>query len=335
MGGHRCRMGNSAQANCEPIQSSASGLPREMERDLASCESCSAPSELFLCSACVTEFRAALLSLAQGPIVAGRPTAGLLDALDDVVTRQTCLGGGGGHRKRGDEIRAPFEPDTADNKSTRQGQASTLLHAARNTLSTIVRDVCETRGVPVPRLDVAACASWCAQHVHSLACDESAGQWKRDVDGLVKRIEKVIDRPTPPRFCGPCIHYVEHDRHCGRLLYARRDAIEITCKACHTTHNIERLSINLENRIGVMRFTSAEVLLIMESYFDSRIPERTWRRWRKEGRVRVRGYKRPDNPNGTRGAMGLHRRSDADEPLYRLAEVRKVYDTAIRTRSKQ
>lgn len=309
----------------------------------------------------MTEFRAALLSLAQGPIVAGRPTAGLLDALDDVVTRQTCLGGGGGHRKRGDEIRAPFELDTADStpdevKLTRQGQASALLHEAGNKLGTIVRDVLETRGVDVLvafrtipdkafigpllpcwkrasrdwRPTLPEIANWLATHVHSLACDESAGQWKRDVDGLVKRIEKVIDRPTPPRFCGPCIHYVEHNRHCGRLLYARRDAIEITCRACHTTHNIERLSMNLENRIGVMRFTSAEVLLIMEFYFDSRIPERTWRRWRKEGRVKVRGYKRPDNPDGTRGAMGLHCRSDADEPVYRLAEVRKVYDSAIR-----
>lgn len=324
------------------------------------CESCTAPSDLYLCERCVTELKAALLSLAHGPIVAGRPTAGLLDALDDVVTRQTCLGGGGGHRKRGDELPDPFEPDAADStpdkvKLTRQGQASDLLHEARNKLGTIVRDVCETRGVDVltafrvipdktfigpllPGWKRGGCnwrptlpeiATWLATHVHSLACDESAGQWKRDVDGLVKRIEKVIDRPNPPRFCGPCIHYVEHNRHCGKLLYARREAIEITCPTCHTTHNIDRLTRNVEDRAGVMRFTSAEILIIMES-FGSRIPERTWRRWRKEGRVKVRGYKRPDNSDGTRGAMGLHRRSDDDEPLYRLAEVRKVYDAAVR-----
>lgn len=323
------------------------------------CESCTAPSDLYLCERCVTELRAALRSLALGPDVNGRPTAGLLDALNDVVTRQTCLGGGTGHRKRGDELPDPFEPDTADStpekvKLTRQGQASRLLREARNTLTTIVRDVLESRGVEVRRAfkvvdremvgpllpgwrrapgdwrpTLPEIANWLAVHVHSLACDESAGQWKRDADGLVRKIEKVIDRPPAPRFCGPCIHYVEHNRHCGALLYARREAIEVTCRTCRTTHNIEQLSRYLENRADVMRFTSSEIMIIMTT-LNSPIPPKTWWNWRNDGRVKVRGYKRPDNPDGTRGSVKLHRRSDADEPVYRLAEVRKVYAAAIK-----
>jgi len=316
---------------------------------------------LYLCERCVTELRATLRSLAHGPTVNGHPTAGLLDALNDVVTKQTCLGGGGGgHRKRGDEIPDLFEPDAADStpekvKLTRQGQASDLLHEAQNKLGTIVRDVCETcvvdvwvafRVVPdkgfvgpllpgwkrVPcdwRPTLPEIANWLAVHVHSLACDEAAGTWKRDVDGLVRRIEKVIDRPPAPRFCGPCIHYVEHNRHCGALLYARREAIEVTCRTCRTTHNIEQLSRYLENRADVMRFTSSEIMIIMTT-LNSPIPPKTWWNWRNDGRVKVRGYKRPDNPDGTRGSVGLQRRSDADEPVYRLAEVRKVYAAAIK-----
>lgn len=323
------------------------------------CLSCAADSELFLCRSCVAELRGVLTNLAQGPEVNGKTSEGLLAALEDVCFKMTRLSSGTGHRKRGDELPDLFEPDAADStaekvKRTRQGQASDLLREARNTLTTIVRDVLETRGVEVRRAfkvvdrelvgpllpgwrragndwrpTLPEIANWLAVHVHSLACDESAGVWKRDVDGLVRRIEKVIDRPPAPRFCGPCIHYVERNRHCGALLYARRDAIEVTCRTCRTTHNIEHLSRYLENRADVMRFTSSEILIIMTT-LNNPIPPKTWWNWRNDGRVKVRGYKRPDNPDGTRGSVGLHRRSDADEPVYRLAEVRKVYAAAIK-----
>lgn len=318
------------------------------------CQSCSADSELWICPRCVEELRAALTSLAYGLPADGKRSSGLLDALADVRFKRTRMSGGGGHRKRGDELPAPFEPDTEKGKSTRQEQARVLLKAAGNTLTTIVRDICETRGLDAMRAfmvvtvdfigplrpgwrhvpsdwrpTLTEIAQWLATHVQTLACDEAAGQRKSEIDALVRKIERVIDHPPTPRFCGPCTHYVEHNRHCGRLLYAKYEAIEITCSACKTVHNIERLTRNLELRADSLRFTSAEILTIMNT-LRTPIPERSWRRWRSEGRVKVRGYKRPDNADGTRGAMGLHRRSDDDEPLYRLAEVRRVYASAIK-----
>ncbi|MGB0973181.1 MAG: hypothetical protein ACPGVG_19835 [Mycobacterium sp.] len=291
-----------------------------------------------------------LQRLAQGPYVQAvggrtksggdwhieRRTPGLLDALTDVVLKRTCTGGGSGHRKRGDELPAPYEPDTARGRETAQGRADRLLGAARNTLSTIVRDLCESRGGQARALHTAEpadMAAWLATHVQSMARDESAGQWHSEIDSLVGQIERAVDRPEPDRFCGPCPTYVEKNRNnCGRLLYARRRryigghlaaVTEVHCPACKTTHKIATLVARLENRADVMRFTSAEILTIMQIR-DTPIPERTWRRWRKEGWVKVRGYKRPDNPDGTRGSVGLNRRSDDDEPVYRLAEVRKL-----------
>ncbi|MCV7100063.1 hypothetical protein H7I01_06600 [Mycobacterium palustre] len=258
-----------------------------------------------------------------------RRTPGLLADLNDVALRRTRMGSGSGHRKPGDEMPALYEPDTEQGKATRQEQARLLLDIARNTLSTIVRDICETRGVEPPRATSVDAARFLAAHVGALACDEAAGQWKSEIDALVRRIERTLERPPTPRFCGPCTHYVEHNRHCGKLLYAKREAVEVTCGACKTTHNIERLTRNLENRAATMRFTSAEILIIMHT-LGTPIPERTWSRWRKEERVKIRGYKRPDNPDGTRGAVRLHRLSDDDEPVYRLAEVRKVYAAAIK-----
>jgi hypothetical protein len=128
---------------------------------VSECLVCTAKTELFLCPSHIGELRANLTKLAQGayiPTSNGRTasggnwhierrTAGLLDALADVVLKRTRLGGGGsGHRKRGDEMPGPFEPDTERGRRTAQGQADYLLDAARNTLTTIFRDLCETRG---------------------------------------------------------------------------------------------------------------------------------------------------------------------------------------------
>lgn len=324
---------------------------------MTQCQSCTAEATLFICPRCINELRAALRSLAFGPVVAGRPTAGLLDALNDVVTRQTCLGGGGGgHRKRGDEIPAPFQPDTATGKATPQGQASQLLDAANNALGTIVRDLCETRGVdisrtfrvvnrtfigPLPpgwrrasgdwRPAPPELANWLAVHVHSLACDESAGIWKREVDSLVRKIEKVIDRPPAPRFCGQCDTKIDR-KICGLMLYARREAIEVTCPnpACRTTHNIEALYnrwrnaidyqiVSRDELIGNQRAANPELhnTGIMGA-LDEEVRWQTFNRWIRDGHLRPVRYLRPN------GRRGFFRHGPEDTPEYRVGDVRRV-----------
>ncbi len=313
------------------------------------CQSCSAASELYLCRECTAELRATLRSLAHGPDVNGRPTAGLLDALNDVVTRQTCLGGGGGgHRKRGDEIPGPFEPDTAAGKATRQGQASRLLCEARNTLTTIVRDVLESRGVEIRRAfkvvdrDTAGpllpgwrragndwrptlpeIANWLAVHVHSLACDESAGQWKRDTDGLVKRVEKVIDYPELPRQIGPCPTFDKKGERCNQELRARRDQARINCPKCGVNQDVKNVTRSYleRNRHRLFRLSQIERIL---DQIDEPVSLRTLQRWHKRGDLKPRGYWRPD---GNRGTM---RRSDADTPGFWLEDARRIREKSAR-----
>ena len=317
------------------------------------CESCTAPSDLYLCERCVTELRAALLSLATGPEVAGKPTDGLLDALNDVVTRQTCLGGGSGHRKRGDELPDPFEPDAADStaekeKLTRQGQASKLLRDARNTLTTIVRDVLETRGVEIRRAfkvvdrDMAGpllpgwrragndwrptlpeIANWLAVHVHSLACDESAGQWKRDADVLVRKIEKVIDYPELPRQIGPCPTFDKKGERCNQELRARRDQARINCPKCGVNQDVKNVTRSYleRNRHRLFRLSQIERIL---DQIDEPVSLRTLQRWHKRGDLKPRGYWRPD---GNRGTM---RRSDADTPGFWLEDARRIREKSAR-----
>ena len=150
------------------------------------CASCTAPAALFLCARCQTELRAQLHALAHGPKVNGHSTAGLLDACEDVVLRRTRLSTGGGHRKKGDEQPAPFAPDEErldkDGRviPSRQEKAARLLTSARNTLSTTIRDLCETRGVECPEIpDVGDMALWLAGNIHAIAWMSRRGRFAR------------------------------------------------------------------------------------------------------------------------------------------------------------
>lgn len=302
-----------------------------------------------------------LTNLAQGPEVNGKTSEGLLAALEDVCFKMTRLSSGTGHRKRGDELPDLFEPDAADStaekvKRTRQGQASDLLREARNTLTTIVRDVLESRGVEIRRAfkvvdrelvgpllpgwrragndwrpTLPEMANWLAVHVHSLACDESAGIWKREVDGLVRKVEKVIDRPPAPRFCGQCDTKIDR-KICGLMLYARREAIEVTCPnpVCRTTHNIEALYnrwrnaidyqiVSREEMIGNQRAANPElhntgIMGALEEF----VHWQTFNRWIRDGHLRPVRYLRPN------GRRGFFRHGPEDEPEYRVGDVRRV-----------
>lgn len=321
------------------------------------CQSCTAPAELWICPQCITELRADLLSLAIGPEVAGKPTAGLLDALHDVVTKQTATGGSSGHRKRGDEMPDPFEPDTERGKPTRQGQASTLLQAARNTLTTIVRDLLGKREISPDRAfqivspkdfigpllpgwrrvpagwqpTTAEVARWLATHVHALACDESAGVWKREIQALVKKITRAVDLPPAPIFCGQCDTTKVDRKLCGVNLYAHPSAIEITCPNCHSTHNVEKLRTRTINDSNDRAFTREELIGnqrtsdptlyttgIMGAN-DEFVHWQTFNRWVRERHLKPADYLRP---GGRR--HGNWRHSPEDIPRYRLGDVRRV-----------
>ena len=292
------------------------------------CQSCSAPAELFICPRCVDEMRAQLVSLVHGPEVNGRRTAGLLDNLADVVLKQTKMGDGSGHRKRGDEYPDPFEPDTEKGRQTAQGRAATLLSAANNALSTIIRDLCESRGIASPRgLLPSRMAEWLAAGMHAIACDESAGEWRAEIDKLVRSIERAIDKPTKRVWLGDCPTWNEHTRTtCGVSLWAPEDAPEVRCHRCRASHDPRRLKLLLFNDLERTKVPWEKILLANKSQpEDRRVPERTLQSWRhgKDGnppRLTIRGYRRPD------GRVVINRHSPEDTPLYLWPDVRRLRD---------
>lgn len=159
-------------------------------------------------------------------------------------------------------------------------------------------------------------ALWLARNVSAIACDEAAGECFAAIADHTRRIERMINRPTPPRFIGPCDTEIERQR-CGLMLTAKPGAVEVVCPRCKVTHNVERLETRLLNEIDYYRFTRAELAQVC-TWLGEPIPRQTMHDWIKAGKLRARGYRRPD------GRYGLARHSDADKAVYRLADVRKL-----------
>ena len=300
------------------------------------CASCTATAALFLCARCQTELRAQLHALAHGPKVNGHTTAGLLDACEDVVLRRTRLSTGGGHRKKGDEQPAPFAPDEErldkDGRviPSRQEKAARLLTSARNTLSTTIRDLCETRGVECPEIpDVGDMALWLAGNIHAIACDESAGKVRAEVDSLVRSIKTVVDKPIAIQRLGYCPTELD-GQQCRTLLSAREDAIEVYCPKCRTTRSCDRMRAITAAEARRTYITWEQVLEANKEFGalegrDRRVNGRTLQNWRATGALKPRGYLRPS------GRRGNHRRSDEDESLYSWPDVEELRANPVGT----
>lgn len=268
------------------------------------CQRCGAKSQLFLCQSHIDELREMLGDMPR-----------LAQHLAEAATGQTRLGE---QERRSRSESAPMRINL---------RASQLLGQVNLTLVRLVQEMCDNRGMTYRALEVvsdydgdaAKLALWLARHVDAIAADESAGDCFDEVYAHIAHILRVINRPVPPRFCGPCPSpSVDDDtRQCGTALMAKRDAIEVRCPECKNSHNIEELILRLVNEVDHWRFTRAEILLIMGTLGEP-LNERTFQRWRKLGIVKSSGYRRVD------GRIAVSNHSDSDEPVYRLADVRRA-----------
>lgn len=339
----------------------------------AQCQACTAPSaDAFLCRACTKTLRQ---MLADAPW--------WIDRLAEAAVGDTKMSDATGHGYRtryainGEHNVAHYLacfPGNVDELPDDQAlnrrhaaarrealaaggvneRASDLMDAIGNTLTTIVRDLCESSGLPLQNLrayplsfigalQVGAircqyhgklqfAAQWLSEHVSAIAADEGAGQTFAEIYHLIGderrdgRIGKAVNRPVPMRFLGKCPTWVEDARQvCGVELWCSQDAAEVFCRKCRRSHNPDRLQLLMVNDAEREKVTVERILELNRTLPEEyRIPERTLRHWRKTGpngeppKLRARGYLRPD------GRAVITRHSDDDEPLYLWSDVRKL-----------
>ncbi|OBK04037.1 hypothetical protein A5637_13225 [Mycolicibacterium fortuitum] len=284
------------------------------------CQACTGRAQLYLCPQCTNQLRALIAAFVAGPETNGRPTSGLIEDLTDVALRRTKLGSTGdhSHRKRGDEQPALYEPDTENNRRTRQGDAAFVLGQINTTLTAIIEAI--HTGTITPRGTSTDMAIYLTHHVPAIANHEQAGHWHNTIAGLTKRITHITDRPARRVWLGPCPTWDDTTRHaCGTDLYAPEDAIEVHCRTCRATHNCNRLKLLQQNDIERQLLTWEQVLNANKWQPDEyRVQERTLRHWRKTGKLTPKGWLRPN------GRHGGTQHTTNDQPLYRWSDVRRL-----------
>jgi len=150
-------------------------------------------------------------------------------------------------------------------------------------------------------------AGWLHAHVSALALDEAAKEHYFDIKGIVDDIERVINRPVPWRWCGPCPTWDEKtNTYCGHELNCRDDAREVYCRHCHRTHNPDRLQLAMVKELLAQQLTIADILkanrMLPE---DFRVSERTLRHWRQHNLLLPCNWR-------------------DDEPLYLWADIERL-----------
>jgi hypothetical protein len=139
-------------------------------------------------------------------------------------------------------------------------------------------------------LTTAGLAEWLANNVPAIANNEQAGQCYADIKQIVDDIERMINRPIPPRFVGPCPTLLDDGYTCDTSLMADRKATEVTCPQCKTTHNVEEVGQQLWERVGEWLLSTSEIHMVME-HLGEPVPAGTIRRWQSEGKLKPRGWR--------------------------------------------
>lgn len=281
------------------------------------CQACTAPTTgLNLCQHCITELRQQL---------SGLPT--WTNYLHDTAI---------GHTKLSEN---PRRTQPCSNTPQLNPAASQLLDDIDSTLGQWARHIARThrhiisppvtwhRAINEYRHTSRDYAIFLAGRTKELAADPDIGELVDELHHYINRIEKLINRPIPPQFCGPCPTVItdhsncrecEHRAHdCGTRLMASRNGIQVTCPECKTTHDVQKLLNHLLARADHFRCTIPEIHRVLHMLGEP-IPRSTLYHWVTRGQLTPRGYLQADNKS-----IGLTRRHHNDKPVYHVADARK------------
>lgn len=269
-------------------------------------------------------FRRQLVDYLTGRSVEG---PGYLELLADAARNRTRLGDGGRRRYSQSRLVTYTDERPTENGGT-VGQRILEQHltTGRLTLRYALADG-RVNGRAIELLSRARATTfyWCARMNGngSIAAHPDAKTCFEQMDQLVKDIERCINRPVEPVAVGPCPTRVAPDRECGWALEAHPSAIEVTCRVCQMTYNVEKLKNEHLASIGHRRYTRRDLAVMMKRIGEP-VPSSTMHDWIRSGRLKCCGYQRPTE-QGKLPRFAITRQSDKDKPVYRLENCRNLW----------
>lgn len=269
------------------------------------CDYCGAKAaNTYLCADCITELGTSLLDLIAGPPNNGHPSQGLLADLQDAAAGRTRFSEPAPHP-------AGASTNTGPRLNLAASRLQSTIHAQMMRIAASL-PVCDTIWRPphsrLPadfigplrpnecRLPPSAyrpstieLVIWLAGHTRTIAHQPDAAQTMRDIRRIIRRIQAIIDRPQPTQPAGHC--------DCGNPLRAAIDATETTCPHCGIVANIaERQRQLLGELVNQGTAFSWQELPVVFCMLGLPFTARTFRHWRKNGRLTIAGYNRDNQP---------------------------------------
>jgi hypothetical protein len=109
---------------------------------------------------------------------------------------------------------------------------------------------------------------------------------------MAREAWRVINRPNDI-CCGPCPTMISRppeqgESPCGTMLYAEENSTTVVCPYCHVGHHVETLRDVLKAAVADMLFTRAELVQLMETRLNDRIPQSTFTKMLRDGRLAPR-----------------------------------------------
>lgn len=231
------------------------------------------------------------------PSCAGRADDKLADIIDLVPDARLVAaglvrrGGGSGSNKPGS--RPPLNDHATD-----------AVDEVQNTLTTLARDIAETRGLIVPRPrrlghdPIIVAAQWLASQIewlrHAIDGNEPYAIAAFDEIGFCAgRLRGLVNGPGEQKFLGPCgatvawdedDNEIPRDEPCEGDVYAHLGAKEGACRACGARWATAKREAWLDGEVRSHAFRAAH---IAEAYG---VRANTIRVWADRGRLTAHGH---------------------------------------------
>lgn len=143
-------------------------------------------------------------------------------------------------------------------------------------------------------------AHWLHANVTAIAADEGFDVCFTEIAEMIRDIERVINRPIPPRFLGPCPEMVDaghddgctmtHPHVCDTALRAHKRATSVTCEMCGAQHDVEGLFERQAELTGQYSYTLTELSGTIMPALREYVPLRTMQHWAASGKLNPTGY---------------------------------------------
>ncbi|MCO1575010.1 hypothetical protein M8C13_04455 [Crossiella sp. SN42] len=288
-------------------------------------EDCDRPTNSGLCHDHRAQLAAQLRAVATGPPDAKhRPSPGLAAELRTTAARLDRIGSGSvGVISRDAERPLPWGEHAA--------QALAALHHVITGWMLLIHDDHQNSG-PLQRADQVAdrttegAARWLLDHSRWTVGRPDAARLVADVNHVVRRAERTIDRAPDRFYAGPCATPdPDTGQDCTADLYSRHVTGSITCRACGAEHDAgdrrawlrAHARDHLDTAPAIARALSVLCLDLLD---DTGLSVHRIRQWATRGHLTRRGQL---------PAVGDRQ----PQPLYRVGDVEQLLVAAAnRTR---